>query len=92
MQVSIDGYQLGHGCPVFIVAEISASHGGKLETALELVRAAKRAGANAIKLQTYTADTITLKSSKGDFSIPAASPWAEYKTCLLYTSPSPRDS
>ena len=80
MQVSIDGHQLGHGYPVFIVAEVSASHGGKLETALELVRAAKRAGANAIKLQTYTADTITLKSLKSDFSIPASSPWAEYKT------------
>lgn len=44
----------------FIVAELSANHGGKLEIALETVRAAARAGADAIKLQTYTADTITL--------------------------------
>ena len=80
MQVYIDGHKLGQGNPVFIVAEISASHGGKLETALELVRAAKRAGANAIKLQTYTADTITFKSFKSDFSIPNSSPWSDYKT------------
>jgi pseudaminic acid synthase len=80
MQVSIGGHRLGKGNPVFIVAEISASHGGKLETALELVRAAKRAGANAIKLQTYTADTITFKSIKSDFSISNSSPWSDYKT------------
>lgn len=54
---------------VFIIAELSANHGGKLETALETVRAAKRTGADAIKLQTYTADTITLDSDKEDFII-----------------------
>ena len=44
----------------FIIAELSANHGGKLNIALETIRAAKRAGADAIKIQTYTADTITL--------------------------------
>lgn len=53
----------------FIIAELSANHNGSLQTALETVRAAKRAGADAIKLQTYTADTITLKSIKEDFRI-----------------------
>ena len=53
----------------FIIAELSANHNGSLQTALETVRAAKRAGADAIKLQTYTADTITLKSIKEDFKI-----------------------
>lgn len=55
--------------PVFIIAELSANHNGSLETALETVRAAKRAGADCIKLQTYTADTITIDSRKDDFLI-----------------------
>jgi len=54
---------------VFIIAELSANHNGNLETALETVRAAKRAGADCIKLQTYTADTITIDSRKDDFLI-----------------------
>ena len=54
---------------VFIIAELSANHNGSLEVALETVKAAKRAGADAIKLQTYTADTITLKSDQADFKI-----------------------
>ncbi len=55
--------------PVFIIAELSANHQGSLETALETVRAAKRAGADCIKLQTYTPDTITINSNKEDFLI-----------------------
>ena len=49
---------------VFVIAELSANHNGNLETALETIRAAKRTGANAIKLQTYTADTLTIQSEK----------------------------
>lgn len=51
----------------FIVAELSANHGHKLEVALESVRAAKEAGADAVKIQTYTADTITLDCDKPEF-------------------------
>lgn len=52
-----------------IVAELSANHGHKLEVALESVRAAKEAGADAVKIQTYTADTITLNCDADDFKV-----------------------
>lgn len=65
----IDNYKIDSQSPVFIIAELSANHNGSLETALETVRAAKRSGADCIKLQTYTADTITLDSDKEDFVI-----------------------
>lgn len=54
---------------VFIIAELSANHNGSLENALKTIRAAKRAGADAIKLQTYTPDTITIDCEKDDFKI-----------------------
>jgi pseudaminic acid synthase len=59
----------------FIIAELSANHGGKLEIALETVRAAKRSGADAIKLQTYTADTITLNVRNEHFMIKQGTHW-----------------
>jgi pseudaminic acid synthase len=59
----------------FIVAEMSANHNGSKEVALETIRAAKRAGADAIKLQTYTADTITLNCNKPDFMIKQGTIW-----------------
>lgn len=65
----IGNYKIGSQFPTFIIAELSANHNGSLDTALETVRAAKRAGANCIKLQTYTADTITIDSRKDDFLI-----------------------
>ena len=67
--MKINNFQINQNSPVFIIAELSANHNGSLETALETVRAAKRAGADCIKLQTYTADTITINSRKEDFMI-----------------------
>lgn len=58
-----------------IIAELSANHGGDLEIAKETIRAAKRAGADAIKLQTYTADTMTINSEKEDFLINKGTAW-----------------
>ena len=67
--MKIGNHNIGENAPVFIIAELSANHNGKLEVALETIRAAKRAGADAIKLQTYTADTMTIDSDKDDFII-----------------------
>ena len=60
---------IGKDNPVFIIAELSANHNGSIETAIQSIKAAKRAGADCIKLQTYTPDTITLNSNKEDFLI-----------------------
>lgn len=66
--MNIGRFDLKNG-PVFIIAELSANHNGSLEIAKETIRAAKRAGADCIKLQTYTADTMTIDSDKEDFVI-----------------------
>lgn len=67
--MKIADFEIGQSGKVFIIAELSANHNGSLETALETIRAAKRAGANCIKLQTYTADTMTIPCNKEDFVI-----------------------
>lgn len=63
---------------VFVVAEVSGNHAGKIENCIKLIHAAKYAGADAVKFQTYTASTLTLDSDMPDFIIPASSPWADY--------------
>ena len=67
--IKIGNYSLDKNSSVFIIAELSANHNGSIDIAKETIRAAKRAGANAIKFQTYTADTITLNCKKEDFKI-----------------------
>ncbi len=69
---------------IFIIAELSANHGGSIEIAIETIRAAKRTGADAIKLQTYTADTITLDSDKEDFIIKGGTIWDDKRLYDLY--------
>jgi pseudaminic acid synthase len=66
---------VGDNNPCFIIAELSANHGGDINTAKETIKAAKRAGADAIKLQTFTADTITLNCNNDDFKITQGTLW-----------------
>ncbi len=68
----------------YIIAELSANHGGKIEIAKETIRAAKEIGANAIKLQTYNADSMTLDSDKDDFIIKGGTLWDGKKLYDLY--------
>lgn len=69
MTIRIAGRTLGADHPPFIIAEMSGNHNQSLERALEIVNAADQAGADAIKLQTYTADTMTLNARGGSFDI-----------------------
>ena len=67
--INIAGRRIAADAPPYIIAELSANHNGKLETALKIIEEAKKAGADAVKLQTYTADTITLDCDSEDFQI-----------------------
>lgn len=71
----ISNKKISSDSPVFIIAELSANHNGSLETAFATIEAAKRAGADAIKLQTYTADTLTIESNKPDFVVKGGTVW-----------------
>jgi len=68
-RINIDGRDIGDGCLPYIIAEMSANHNGDLNAALRIIEEAKSAGADAIKIQTYRPDTITLKSDLPDFQI-----------------------
>lgn len=72
---SIGLFEVGTERPVFIIAELSANHNGSLKTAIESIKAIRRTGADAIKIQTYTADTITLDSRKDDFRVKQGTLW-----------------
>ena len=69
---------------VYVIAEMSANHGGNLENALEIVRRSAKAGADCLKIQTYTADSITIDCDSEDFKIHGGL-WDGYKLYDLYT-------
>lgn len=68
-KIIIDGIEIGQEFKPYIIAEMSANHNGDIENAFKIIEMAKRAGADAVKMQTYTPDTITLNSDKPDFKI-----------------------
>ena len=69
MKIFINEREISINHPPYIIAEVSANHNGKLETALTIIEEAKKAGADAVKLQTYRPDTITLKFDSEEFKI-----------------------
>jgi pseudaminic acid synthase len=83
-EFAINGRRIGPGQPVYVIAEISANHGQSYKTAVELVRGAHRAGADAVKLQTYTADTITIDSDAPAFRPGSGSLWEGTTLHALY--------
>ncbi len=82
--ISINGRKVGKGYPVYIVAEISANHNQDIDRAAAIIKAAKQAGADAVKLQTYTPDTLTIDCNNEHFTIGAGTPWEGQKLYDLY--------
>jgi N-acetylneuraminate synthase len=83
MELSIAGRKIGKDYPPYIIAEISANHNGDINKALRLIDIAKDSGADAVKMQTYTADTMTLNVDKEDFKIKDGL-WKGYTLYDLY--------
>ncbi len=81
---SIAGRTIGPGHPAYVIAEVSANHGQEYETAVRIVQQAAEAGADAVKLQTYTPDTITIDSAAPAFRAGSASLWAGTTLYDLY--------
>ena len=67
--MKIDNRSISNNSPPYIIAELSANHNGSIVRAFESILAAKESGADAVKIQTFTADTITIKSDRKEFQI-----------------------
>ena len=80
---TINGREIGKDSPPYIVAELSANHNGSIEVAKETILEAKKSGADAVKLQTYTATSMTIDSDMDDFIIKGGL-WNGYKLFDLY--------
>lgn len=82
--MTIDGRQIGPDQPTYIIAELSANHNQDFDQAVKLVHAAAEAGADAVKLQTYTADTLTIDCDRSYFQIGEGTLWAGRNLYDLY--------
>jgi N-acetylneuraminate synthase len=80
----IGRHSIGDGAPCYIIAELSANHGQDFERAVQLVRAAQAAGADAVKLQTYTPDTLTINCDREPFHIGKGTIWEGKSLYALY--------
>lgn len=83
MNITINGREIGPNNPPYIIAELSANHNGKIDRAFETIKAARDQGAHAIKIQTYTADTMTIDCDSEEFMIRGGL-WDGYKLYDLY--------
>ena len=83
MDITINGRKIGPSQPPYIIAELSANHNGNIERAFETIKAARDSGADAIKIQTYTADTMTIDCDSEEFMIRGGL-WDGYKLYDLY--------
>ncbi|MBX3416889.1 MAG: pseudaminic acid synthase [Pirellulaceae bacterium] len=82
--ISINNREIGRGCPVYIIAELSANHNQSFERAVELVRVAKECGADAVKIQTYHPDGITIDCDNEHFKIKQGTVWDGKTLYRLY--------
>jgi pseudaminic acid synthase len=82
--IQIGARRIGPGFPVYCIAEVSANHHQNFNEAVEIIRAAKDAGADAVKLQTYTPDTITIASDREEFRIGGGTIWDGQNLYKLY--------
>ena len=82
--IEINGRKIGSGQPTYIIAEISANHHQDFDRAVELVHLAHQSGADAVKLQTYTADTLTIDSDQPHFQINQGTVWDGTRLYDLY--------
>lgn len=82
--IRIAGRPVGPGMPAYLVAELSGNHNGDLGRAVATIEAAAESGADAIKIQTYTPDTLTINSDRPDFIVPPGGPWSGRTLYDLY--------